>query len=74
MSAGEDFFIQSFSLLELALLQVTGCLKSTENQTIRVSMTLQEMKRSSYVSHFLQVLDISSPQIHKVITAIHKMI
>lgn len=29
VSAGEDFFIQSFSLLELALLQVTGCLRNT---------------------------------------------
>lgn len=36
MSAGEDFFIQSFSLLELALFQVTGRLKNTENQTLRV--------------------------------------
>lgn len=30
VSAGEDFFIQSFSLLELALFQVTGRLRNTE--------------------------------------------
>lgn len=34
MSTSEDFFVQSFSLLELALLQVTGSLKTKTPPTV----------------------------------------
>lgn len=34
VSAGEDFFVQRFSLLELALFQVTGCLRNTRETNI----------------------------------------
>lgn len=40
VSAGEDFFIQSFSLLELALFQVTGRLRNTEKRMLSFSMML----------------------------------
>lgn len=40
MSTGEDFFIEGFSLLELALFEVTGCLK--KKREIKI-VSFQEM-------------------------------
>lgn len=45
VSAGQDFFIQRLSLLELALFQVTGCLKKHRSRQRKASKCLSSKCR-----------------------------